>query len=168
MPAKNKSISIWVWGGLPFFIGVVVLFVLFLSIKKEVEIFNIEFLLNSSITCAATFTGFVLTSISILLGLGSCSIMCALREGSGFSELKVLYSTNLILGFTVILFSAVTGASISFEKCIPKTILCVGAGLFCSYLSSLLITGFVLLKLMNLAPKERNAETDLKPSSPDL
>ena len=168
MATKSENISIWVWGGLPFIIGSLTALILFLLIKNEIEIFNVEFLLNSSITCAATFTGFVLTSISILLGLGSCSIMCALREGSGFSELKVLYSTNLILGFLVILFSAVTGACISFEKCIPKVIICTGAGLFCSYISSLLITGFVLLKLMNLVPTERNAETDMKPDSPDI
>ncbi|PKM41465.1 MAG: hypothetical protein CVV04_03190 [Firmicutes bacterium HGW-Firmicutes-9] len=167
MSGKNQILMPLLWASLPIVIGLAAAFSVLALVKKDISITNFEFLLNSAITCAATFTGFVLTSISILLGLGSCSVMCALREGSGFTELKILYSTTLVLGFVVILFATTSGACLPFEKCIPKALLSIGAGTIFSYLSSLLITGFVLLKLINLAPKESAVSIDMKPSTPE-
>ena len=161
----NKSIS-WLGILFPFAIGIGIALFLIFSLEDDIRVNNIEFLLNSLITCAATFSGFILTSISVLVSFGSSSVMLELKKGTGDKELKILYSITLVLGFMIIISCIFIGASITFNNHLPKLIVSFGLGLFSSYIVSLLKTGFILLKLMNLVPKPGAPTINNEPSTP--
>jgi len=137
-------------------------------VKTGVQIKNLEFVLNSIILCAATFTGFILTSLSILLGLSNRPVMQDLKKGTGLDELKVLYSCALTLGFILIIACIILGAILSFADEIIKGIIVVGVGLISAYLVSILITGYALVAIMNLLSKDKAIKLSDKPQSPGI
>lgn len=120
----------------------------------EYEICRIEFVLTSLITIAATFAGFVLTSVSILIGLSSSPIMKKIRKNDSLTELRIRYTESLIFSVLLVAFCVILGGVIGDSTCIKKAWLVIGAGVLISFLWSMLTTGYYLLSIIGMAPED--------------
>ena len=70
----------------------------------EITLPRVEFILNAVISCATTISGFVITSVSILIGATSSEIMKEIKAQGGFTELQIRYTEALILGIITIVY----------------------------------------------------------------
>ena len=130
----------------------------------DLTLLRLEFLLNTIISCSTTISGFILASVSIIIGAPSSKIMAKISAGRGLTELRCRYTQSLILGLIVVLFFSYLGAIIDDSNCISTRYLVLSAGLLFSYLCSVMLTCYFLLSIIGLLNKPAQA-TDETPSA---
>lgn len=127
---------------------------------------RVEFILNAVISCATTISGFIITSVSILIGATSSEIMKEIKAQGGFTELQIRYTEALIIGVITIVYFIFLGATIDETACICRSFVSVSAGILVSYGYSVISTGYYLLSIIGLINKIKS--TVVTPSVPNL
>lgn len=139
---------------------VIIVLIILAGIKflpPVVSIPRIEFILDSTITCASTFSGFTLTVVSILLSFSRSTLIEHLNKKGGTKELIFRYSLSLALGIVIILFCLWVGSTLttageqSNELVLSKYNAITGASLAFAYLYNLISSGIYLLWTIALA-----------------
>lgn len=130
----------------PVLLGVA-LCVFFLFNPRAQVIFRIEFILNAIITSVTTISGFILTSISILLGL-TTPLMRRIRATENFKELSSKYTVSLVLGMVTVILSITLGGMVPEDNLIPWSWMGLMGGILVSYLLSISISGYYLLNII--------------------
>lgn len=138
----------------PVFLGALLWFILHFCKISGLMIERLEFLLNAIITCSATFSGFILTSVSILIGASSSAIMQKITRGSAFIELRCNYIMALVIGLIVIIYFSYLGAVADTSGLLTALQTSVSAAILVSYLTSVLLTSFYLLSIIGNIPKD--------------
>ena len=64
---------------------------------------RLEFLLDAMITSTTTCSGFILTSVSILIGLSNTPLMKKINSTRASKELQYRYKENLLVGLALII-----------------------------------------------------------------
>lgn len=148
----------------------VVLGVLFGLVVSRIKITSIEFphlefLLNTIISCSATISGFILASVTILVGATSSEIMKRIRKHGALQELRWRYTEALILGLVVIFFFTFLGAVVDKTNHVERVYLSLSAGLLVAYVCSVISTCYYLLSIIGLINEEAPT-VDNTPSVP--
>mgnify|MGYP004552569543 FL=1 len=120
---------------------------------------RVEFILNAVISCATTISGFVITSVSILIGATSSEIMKEIKAQGGFTELQIRYTESLILGIITIVYFIFLGATIDETACICRSYISVSAGILVAYGYSVISAGYYLLSVIGLLNKIKSTVT---------
>lgn len=115
---------------------------------------RLEFLLDTIISCSATISGFILASVTILVGATSSEIMKKIRKHGALPELRWRYTEALILGLIVIFFFTYLGAIIDDSNYVSSMYLSLSAGLLVSYICSVISTCYYLLSIIGLINEE--------------
>lgn len=138
----------------------VICFFGFKCLPDYIRIPRIDFLLNTSITCACTFSGFTLTVVSILLSFSRSALLEYLNENGGTKELMFRYTMSLILGLVLIMFCALLGSILPEDQLLTKPYVVIGAILMVLYLYNLISSGAYLLHTIALAASPTVQESD--------
>ena len=120
---------------------------------------RVEFILNAVISCATTISGFVITSVSILIGATSSEIMKEIKAQGGFTELQIRYTEALILGIITIVYFIFLGATLDETACICRLFISVSAGILVAYGYSVISAGYYLLSIIGLLNKIKSTVT---------
>lgn len=153
---------------LPYIVIMVVSYFLYQKLSPIVTVPNHEFVLNSLITCAATFSGFTLTIVSILAGFLSSPLMQYIIKNGGMTELRVRYTSSLLLGVILIVFCIIVGGTANDKNEFARFVIATGSTLSLSYLFSMLSSGWYLLQAIANAPRTDNLQQgDGKPQVPE-
>lgn len=131
----------------------------------SIEFPRLEFLLNTIISCSATISGFILASVTILVGATSSEIMKKIKKKGALPELRWRYTEALILGLVVILYFTFLGAIVDDTDCVEKIFLSLSAGLLVAYVCSVISTCYYLLSIIGLINDE-GPTVDNAPSVP--
>ena len=150
---------------IPVILGILSGFVVSKTNITSLEFPRLEFLLNTIISCAATISGFILASVTILVGATSSEIMKRIRKHGALPELRWRYTEALILGLVVIFFFTFLGAVVDDTDCVEKIYLSLSAGLLVSYVCSVVSTCYYLLSIIGLI-NEDAPTVDNTPSVP--
>lgn len=150
----------------PIIIGVICAIISSFWLEDGINLLRLEFVLNALITCAVTFSGIILTSVSILIGFSSSPLMKHIRVTGGLKELRVRYTESLVLGLIIIIFCIAIGANTDITNHISFKWSVIGVGLIVTYGASMFSTGFYLLGVIGLLPAESPIITRNTPSTP--
>ena len=131
----------------------------------SIEFPRLEFLLHTIISCSATISGFILASVTILVGATSSEIMKKIRKKGALPELRWRYTEALILGLVVIFFFTFLGAIVDDTDCVEKIYLSLSTGLLVAYVCSVISTCYYLLSIIGLI-NEETPTVDNTPSVP--
>lgn len=129
----------------PIAIGIICAIICSFFLRTDCYIYRLDFVLTAIITCAATISGFILTSISILVGLSSSPVMKYIRSHGAFTELQFRYTESLLLGIVLIIFCIVLGGKTDDTNLISSLWSVISLGLLVTYLVSITTTGYFLL-----------------------
>lgn len=133
---------------------------------------RIEFMLDATITCASTFSGFTLTIVSILLSFSRSLLVELLKKNNGISELIFRYTLSLVLGILILLFCIYVGSTLPInpEKvleniALSKCNVIIGLSIAFAYLYNLVISAIYLLRTIILAmtPVVRVSDESVEP-----
>ncbi len=138
----------------PIALGILAGLAVFLAKVPALSLPRLEFLLNTIISCSATISGFILASVTILVGATSSEIMKKIRKHGALPNLRWKYTEALILGLIVIFFFTYLGAVIDVSNCVSTIYLSLSAGLLVSYICSVISTCYYLLSIIGLINKE--------------
>ena len=151
---------------LPLLLGGFVALVLHFIKIQDVAIFRIDFVMNAIITCVTTLAGFILTSISIIIGMSASPIMQDIRKKGGLSELVMTYSEDLGLSLVMIIVFIFLGANIGEDNVISARWIVICASVLTSYICSMIITVFYLLRIIAKIPSNPIISSDKIPTVP--
>lgn len=140
----------WVSVLMPLFLGAIVYAITLICKVPALHFLRFEFLLNVIITCSVTISGFILTAVSILVSAGSSKIVQKMRASDTMQELRLCYTETLLIGFWVIIFFTAMGAIVGEDNLISSALVSICTAVLVTYLSSILITGYFLLSVINL------------------
>lgn len=163
MKGKSHSLIIVL---IPPFLGLICGLALFLSKVPSLSFVRLEFLLNTIISCSATISGFILASVTILVGATSSEIMKEIKRHGAHKELRWRYTEALILGLLVILFFIILGAIIDETNAVNNVMVSVSAGILVSYTCSVISTCYYLLSIIGLINEDRQGPENI-PSTPN-
>ncbi len=130
---------------IPPVIGLIVGLIVFYSKLPLITIHRYEFLLNTIISTSATVSGFILASVTILVGAPNSQIVKEINKNGVHKELKWRYSESLILGLVQILFFTILGATTDNVNLLPNWLIAFGSGLLVAGICSVVCTPYVLL-----------------------
>lgn len=133
--------------------GVVAAFLIIIMKVPAITLPRVEFILNAVISCATTISGFVITSVSILIGATSSEIMKEIKAQGGFTELQIRYTEALILGIITIVYFIFLGATLDETACICRLFISVSAGILVAYGYSVISAGYYLLSIIGFLNK---------------
>lgn len=125
-----------------------------------VKVSRADFILNTSITCASTFSGFTLTVVSILLGFSRSALLEYLKQKGGIKELIFRYTYSLILGFIYVLFCSICGGMLPEDFQIPQKLFIAWGVLAFLYVYNLVSSSAYLLKTISQAADPMPQESD--------
>ena len=151
---------------IPIILGIMSGFVVAKNQITSLDFPRLEFLLNTIISCSATISGFILASVTILVGATSSEIMKKIRKKGALPELRWRYTEALILGLVVIFFFTFLGAIVDDTDCVEKIYLSLSAGLLVAYVCSVISTCYYLLSIIGLINEEAPS-VDHTPSVPN-
>lgn len=151
---------------LPLVFGILTVFILNAMKVSSVEIYRIEFVMNAIITCVTTLAGFVLTSLSIIIGMSASPIMQKIRDDGGLPELVWIYSEALALSLIVIIMFIVLGANVGDDNIVTSKWVTACAGVLVSYISSMVVTSVYLLLIIAKIPSNKKIVMEEKPTVP--
>ena len=137
----------------PIALGVVAAFLIIIMKVPAITLPRVEFILNAVISCATTISGFVITSVLILIGATSSEIMKEIKAQGGFTELQIRYTEALILGIITIVYFIFLGATLDETACICRLFISVSAGILVAYGYSVISAGYYLLSIIGLLNK---------------
>ena len=143
----------------PIVLGLVMAFLIIIMKVPAVTLPRVEFILNAVISCATTISGFIITSVSILIGATSSEIMKEIKAQGGFTELQIRYTEALILGIITIVYFIFLGATIDETACICRSYISVSAGILVAYGYSVISAGYYLLSVIGLLNKIKSTVT---------
>lgn len=175
MHEKNKKRSKkLIYGGIymkkaivePSLVAIVAAVVLVFLKVPDISINKIEFVMNAIITCVVTMSGFILTSVSIIIGMSGSLIMKKISRDGGLSELIARYSTTLILSLIVIIAFIILGSMIKDDNIISSRSIIVGSVIVSMYVYSLITTCYYLLAIIARIPCENSIESSDEPTKP--
>lgn len=146
-------------------IGLVVGLIVFVSPLPMITIHRYEFLLNTIISTSATISGFILASVTILVGAPNSQIMKAIKKNGAHRELRWRYLESLILGLIQILFFTILGAVTDNVNSLPNWLIALSTGLLVSYICSVVSTCYYLLSIIGLINEPAPTVTQ-EPSTP--
>lgn len=112
---------------------------------------RIDFVLSALITCASTFTGFILTVVSVLLGFSKTNLVQYLNKHGGTKELVMRYTITIVLGILLILLCVFLGSIVPDNHAIGKWWFSFTAIMTVLYGYSLIGSGYYLLNTIALA-----------------
>lgn len=118
----------------------------------NMRIERLEFLLNAMITSTTTCSGFILTSVSILIGLSNTPLMKKINSTRASKELQYRYKENLLVGLALIIVSVLIGTNTE-DKVIPAIVFYSYVWIIGAYLISTVTVCWYLLSIIDLAPK---------------
>lgn len=150
---------------IPIILGILSGFIVSRTKITSIEFPRLEFLLSTIISCSATISGFILASVTILVGATSSEIMKKIRKNGALPELRWRYTEALILGLLVIFFFTFLGAIVDDTDCVEKIYLSLSTGLLVSYVCSVISTCYYLLSIIGLI-NEDGPTVDKAPSVP--
>lgn len=150
----------------PLCCGITVMIFLHIIKVQDTEIPKIDFVMNAVITCAVTLAGFILTSISIIVGMSGSPIMKKISKDGGLPEIIARYTTTMVLSLLLIIIFIVIGATIKGNNIVSKNCIIIGAGIIFAYLFSLLSTCYYLFKIISQIPDSNHVEVIEEPSVP--
>ena len=96
----------------PIIVGFLTGFGLYLMKIPDLVMPRLEFLLNAIISCATTVSGFIISSVAILIGATESQIMIKIKRNGGFPELKIRYAETLVVGLFVVAYFVFLGAAV--------------------------------------------------------
>lgn len=117
---------------------------------------RVEFILASIITFASTFSGFILTAVTVLLGYGKTHVMKAVNSSKAKNELSFRYCESILCGLILIITCMIIGELIPQNNVISRMYLCIGVGILAYYVASLISTGYYLVSLIAVSSDEDN------------
>ena len=126
---------------------------------ENIKIERLEFLLNAMITSATTCSGFILTSVSILIGLSNTPLMKKINSTGASKELQYRYKENLLVGLALIIVSVLIGTNTE-DKVIPAFVFYSYVWIIGAYLISTITACWHLLSIIDLAPKSERMEEE--------
>lgn len=138
----------------PVALGILAGLVIHLAKVPAMLLPRLEFLLDTIISCSATISGFILASVTILVGATSSEIMRRIKKHGAFPELRRRYTEALVLGLIVILFFTYLGAVIDDSNCVSTMYLSLSAGILVTYICSVISTCYYLLSIIGLINEE--------------
>lgn len=150
---------------IPLFFGLICGLVLYLGKVPSLTFTRLEFLLNTIISCSATISGFVLASVTILVGATSSEIMKEIKKYGAHKELRWRYTEALMLGLLVILFFTVLGAIVDDTNSVSNVQVSISAGILVSYTCSVISTCYYLLSIIGLINEDKQSPNNT-PSTP--
>lgn len=146
------KLSKYAWFVLPQTIVYIAVFVACMKwLPSEYKLPRIDFILESILTCAATFSGFTLTAISILLSFSRSTVITYLNKNDGVKELRIRYTWSLLLGMALILVCLGIGGMIGTDNTLSKLQMVTGILVSLAYFYNLISSGRYLLKTIALA-----------------
>ena len=161
---------------IPIFSGMVFILIVLIG-KLQIFIPDIKFLANTIINCTVAFSGFVLTSISILIGLNATPIMKRIRQNGNIQELICYLVEPLVFGAMLIIlgiylgekYATCAGTNVDTAKlngCLmPYNEFMLLGGTGIAYIISLVLVFYFVLKILSASSVSK--ETDNKePSVP--
>lgn len=151
---------------LPLLLGVLVAAILYFVKVPDIKIYRIEFVMNSTITCVTTLAGFILTSLSIIIGMSASPIMQKIRDEGGLSELVWIYSEALALSLGVIILLIVLGANIGEDNLILAKWVIICGGVLVSYICSMIVSSVYLLLIISKIPSNKIITSVDRPTRP--
>ncbi len=142
----------------------------FYTVKiSDFEVYRIEFVLDAIITTATTISGFVLTSLSILLGLSGNPALDAIKKNKLMGELVWRYAESLLIGLVIIISCIILGATLVETTAItfvPPKWIKAGICALVWYLVSLFFLCKYLLKILLYSPVNK-VTVDNTPGEPN-
>lgn len=147
---KAQLIKVFLIHNCTSIVGIIIGFFLFCFNTGDVVFSRMEFVLNAVMSCTATISGFILTSISVLLGLSSSQLMNNIRKDGSFKELSYRYIESLVTGFLVIVFCILMGTLIGQENRVAYGWIAMLIGILFSYLFSIFSSGYYLLTIITI------------------
>lgn len=135
-------------------------------LPQIVVIPRIDFVLDSLMTCASTFSGFTLTIVSILLSFSQSPVMLYLNKHGGTDELRLRYTLSVVIGVVLIIVILVMGSLVNEKNEVGKVILTVGIAVTISYFYNLVTSGWYLLRTLAKATTPQSGRINETPSSP--
>lgn len=136
---------------------------LFMHVPKRIE--RLEFLLNALITCASTFSGFILTSVAILLGMTDNKVVRKIKKKGVMGELTCIYTVSLLFSAALIIFCVFAGLNAGKTNTVASCAYMAGFVLTLSFFVSVFQSGFFLIWIISLASKEVQS-MDSRPTVP--
>lgn len=158
---RNMWIAIF-----PILGGILISLVLYLLKIPDLILPRLEFLLNAIISCATTISGFVISSVAILIGATESRIMKKIKREGGFPELKVRYTETLILGLVSVIYFVFLGAAVEETNQVSRLYLSVSAGILSSYSYCVVSACYYLLSIIGNIQEDVTISVDKAPSSP--
>lgn len=146
--------------------GIIIMILLLIIKVPDVVIYKIDFVLNAIITCVVTLAGFILTSVSIIIGMSGSTIMKKISKDGGLPELILRYTTTMVLSLLLIIVFIILGAMIREDNVVTRNCIIIGSGILFPYLISLVSTCYYLLKIISQIPNNSNVELVDEPSVP--
>lgn len=150
----------------PPILGVLTSFVLYKYDFSGIVIYRIEFVMNAIITCVTTLAGFILTSLSIIIGMSSSPIMKKIQDEGGMPELVWIYSESLAMSLIVIVLFVLLGANVGEDNLVNSNWGIISAGTLVAYICSVIVTSVYLLMIISRIPSNRFINTTNKPTTP--
>ena len=107
----------------PIALGILAGLTIFLTKVPALPLPRLEFLLDTIISCSSTISGFILASVTILVGATSSEIMKKIRKHGALTELRWRYTEALILGLVVLfyIFRRNYRRFKQYKYCVPLT-----------------------------------------------
>lgn len=149
----------------PLFIGLICGLAMFWCKIPSLTFTRLEFLLNTIVSCSATISGFILASVTILVGTTSSEILKEIKKHGAHKELRWRYTEALILGLIVIVFFPALGAIIDETNLVSRTQISISTGILVSYICSVISTCYYLLSIIGLINEDKQGP-DNTPSVP--
>ena len=151
---------------LPLILGILTSIILYIHDFPGIEIYRIEFVMNAIITCVTTLAGFVLTSLSIIIGMSSSPIMKRIQDEGGMPELVWIYSESLAMSLIVIVLFVLLGANVGEDNFVSSNWGIICAGTLVTYICSMIVTSVYLLMIISKIPSNGIINTKKKPTTP--
>ena len=150
----------------PLVLGILSVFISHHFIAKPMVLPRLEFLLDTIISSSATISGFILASVTILVGATASKIMQDIKDNLALPELRWRYSETLVLGLIVMVYFTYLGISIGENNEISRTYLSISVGMLTAYLFSVITTCYYLLSIIGKINEEPPINEG-GPSTPD-
>lgn len=135
-----------------------ILVVLFVITRKTeaYKVIRLEFILNSAITFPSTYIGFVITAITIFLGLAQKPLMKFLKEKNLLNLIVEYFMASIVTGTLLIVCSLYLGCIVDDKCMVPKIGICMFIMTFFSFLLCLIRVASFMTKIFIIIQYEEN------------
>lgn len=133
----------------------------------EHKIIQLEFVLNSLISFSTTISGFIMATLSILIGMSNNPLIVEIRKNNLIGEIKWRFSETIISGLALIAICIVFGAITPEDLIIPgnwiEAICCIVSW----YFLSVITTCYYLVGILAGTVTGKKNKLDKNPSEPE-